>query len=71
MLDNMLPHSMSTVLPMAIQVPPLTATRIQQAKPAEKEYNLSDGGSLQLRVKPTGTWVVWLLNYRKPFTGSL
>ncbi|MGM0571886.1 MAG: integrase domain-containing protein [Pseudomonadota bacterium] len=54
---------------MAIKVPPLTAARIRQAKPADKEYNLSDGGGLQLRVKPTGTRV-WLFNYRKPFTGT-
>ncbi len=34
---------------------PLTHTEAKQAKPREKEYNLSDGGGLALRVKPNGS----------------
>ncbi len=48
-------------------VKPLTDTQIRQAKPKEKEYNLSDGQGLQLRIKPTGK-KVWLLNYCRPKT---
>ncbi|MFC1508049.1 integrase arm-type DNA-binding domain-containing protein [Pseudomonadota bacterium] len=46
-------------------VKPLSDTQIRQAKPKEKEYNLSDGLGLQLRVKPSGT-KVWLFNYTRP-----
>lgn len=37
----------------------LTDSRIAAAKPKEKQYSLSDGGGLSLRVRPTGskTWV--------------
>jgi len=46
---------------------PLTPTQIKNAKPKQKEYNLGDGGSLFLRVKPNST-KLWLFNYFKPFT---
>lgn len=47
----------------------LTDTAIKAAKPKEKEYNLTDGAGLTLRVKPSGK-KHWLLNYTKPHTSS-
>ncbi|WP_245853741.1 integrase arm-type DNA-binding domain-containing protein [Necropsobacter massiliensis] len=41
---------------------PLTETEIRKAKLKEKEYPLSDGGELILRVKPNGS-KIWLFNY--------
>jgi integrase len=52
---------------MAKIVKPLTNMQVQQAKPKEKEYNLSDGSGLQLRVKPNGS-KLWLFNYYKPYS---
>ncbi len=52
---------------MAKITKPLTNTEVQQAKAKEKEYNLSDGEGLQLRVRPNGS-KLWLLNYQRPFT---
>lgn len=46
---------------------PLTNTEVKQAKPREKVYTLSDGGGLQLRVKPNGS-KLWLLDYKTPYT---
>lgn len=46
---------------------PLTNTQIKQAKPRDKEYNLSDGGGLMLRIRPTGS-KLWLFNYYHPLT---
>ncbi|CCQ12451.1 Phage integrase [Pseudoalteromonas luteoviolacea B = ATCC 29581] len=46
---------------------PLTDTEIKHAKPKEKVYKLSDGGGLQLRIKPNGN-KSWLLDYLKPYT---
>ncbi len=43
----------------------LQDSQIQRAKIKASEYNLADGNSLQLRVKPSGK-KVWLLNYTKP-----
>lgn len=39
----------------------------EQAKPKEKVYTLSDGGGLQLRVKPNGS-KLWMLDYYRPLT---
>lgn len=50
---------------MAKQVKPLTETQIKNAKPQVKEYILSDGNGLRLRVKTNGT-KTWLLNYTHP-----
>ncbi|TVO35858.1 integrase domain-containing protein [Vibrio algivorus] len=50
---------------MAKQVKPLSETQIKNAKPKEKEYILSDGYGLRLRVKSNGT-KTWLLNYTHP-----
>ena len=52
---------------MAKIVKPLTNTEISQAKPKDKEYNLSDGEGLMLRVKPNGS-KLWLFNYTHPYT---
>jgi integrase len=49
------------------KVTPLTNIEVKQAKPKEKAYKLSDGGGLQLRIRPNGT-KTWLLDYFKPFT---
>ena len=52
---------------MARTTKPLTNTEVKQAKPKDKVYSLSDGGGLQLRIKPTGS-KLWLLDYYRPFT---
>ncbi len=50
---------------MAKQVKPLTETQIKNAKPKTKEYILSDGYGLRLRIKTNGT-KSWLFNYTHP-----
>lgn len=45
----------------------LTATQIKQAKPKDKEYSLSDGSGLHLRVRPNGA-KTWMFNYYVPVT---
>jgi integrase len=40
----------------------LFATAVASAKPAEKDYKLSDGGGLYLLIRPNGT-KLWRLNY--------
>lgn len=52
---------------MARTTKALTNTEVLQAKPREKEYNLSDGEGLMLRVKPNGS-KIWLFNYYHPQT---
>lgn len=52
---------------MARTTKPLTNTEVKQAKPKDKIYTLSDGGGLQLRVKPNGS-KLWLFDYLKPYT---
>ena len=52
---------------MARKTTALTNTEVSQAKPKEKEYNLSDGDGLMLRVKPNGS-KLWLFNYTRPYT---
>lgn len=52
---------------MARTTKPLTNTEVKQAKPKASVYNLSDGGGLQLRIKPNGS-KIWLLDYRRPYT---
>lgn len=42
---------------------PLTHFDLQNAKPAEKPYKLSDGGGLFLLIKPNGT-KLWRMKYR-------
>lgn len=43
----------------------LTDSKLRTAKSEDKEYNLSDGDGLYLRVKPNGT-KLWLFNYYRP-----
>ncbi|WP_299791621.1 integrase domain-containing protein [uncultured Shewanella sp.] len=45
----------------------LSDTKIKAAKPRDKEYNLSDGDGLSLRIRPNGS-KIWLFNYRRPIT---
>ena len=52
---------------MARTTKPLTNTEIKQAKPRDKDYPLSDGNGLQLRVKSNGS-KLWLFNYYRPYT---
>jgi hypothetical protein len=52
---------------MARTTKPLTNTEVKQAKPKDKIYTLSDGGGLQLRVKPNGS-KLWLFDYLRPYT---
>lgn len=52
---------------MANSTKQLTATSVSNAKPNDKEYNLSDGRGLMLRVKTSGSRF-WLLNYSRPVT---
>ncbi|MCP4595607.1 integrase domain-containing protein [Neptuniibacter sp.] len=54
---------------MAKKVLPLTNTQVKNAKPKEKEYSLSDGDGLSLRVKPNGT-KMWVFNYTRPHTSK-
>lgn len=46
---------------------PLTDTEIRKSKPKSKEYTLSDGGGLILRIKPTGA-KLWIFSYYHPIT---
>lgn len=46
---------------------PLTQTQVKNAKPKEKDYNLSDGLGLQLRVRSNGT-KQWNYQYSHPYT---
>ncbi|MGD8109948.1 integrase domain-containing protein [Vibrio sp. TRT 17S01] len=52
---------------MAKRVVPLTNTQVKQAKESDKEYTLSDGDGLQLRIKTNGT-KLWILKYTHPIT---
>jgi len=52
---------------MARTTKPLTNTEVKQAKSKEKIYTLSDGGGLQLRIKPNGS-KLWLFDYHRPYT---
>ncbi|MFZ3432760.1 integrase domain-containing protein [Vibrio harveyi] len=47
----------------------LNDKEIKKAKPREKEYILSDGDGLRVRVKPNGS-KLWILNYKRPTTGK-
>ena len=51
---------------MARKVKPLSNTEVSQSRAKEKEYNLSDGDGLMLRIKPSGS-KLWVFNYTRPF----
>ncbi len=57
----------SVVLNMARTATPLTNTEVKQAKPRDKDYELSDGDGLTLRIRTSGT-KTWLFKYHKPYT---
>jgi len=52
---------------MAKKVTPLSDTKVKQAKPRDKDYELSDGDGLMVRIRTSGT-KAWLLKYHKPHT---
>ena len=52
---------------MARKTLPLSDTEIRQAKPKDKEYTLTDGGGLLLRITASGS-KTWFLNYTHPHT---
>jgi len=52
---------------MARTITPLNNTKIDKAKPQQKEFTLSDGKGLYLLIKPNGA-KLWRFNYYKPFT---
>ncbi|MDE1348543.1 integrase domain-containing protein [Vibrio aestuarianus] len=52
---------------MAKTVVPLNNTQVKQAKPREKEYTLSDGDGLQLRVRTNGSRI-WVFKYTHPIS---
>ena len=56
---------MGTTMPRITK--PLTNTEIEKAKPKEKEYILSDGGGLLLRISTKGA-KTWYYNYYHPIT---
>jgi integrase len=45
----------------------LNPMQVDNAKPTDKEYSLSDGDGLYLRVKPTGSRL-WIFNYTQPIS---
>ena len=52
---------------MARITKPLSNTEVKNAKPKDKEYNLSDGEGLSIRIKPNGS-KLWIFNYYRPYT---
>lgn len=55
--------------PMPKKVVPLTDSKIKNAKPKDKEYNLTDGDGLMLRIKPNGA-KLWIFNFYRPYTNK-
>lgn len=52
---------------MARITKPLSNTEVKNAKSKDKEYNLSDGEGLSIRIKPNGS-KLWIFNYYRPYT---
>jgi len=52
---------------MCAQATRLSELKIKSAKPRDKDYVLSDGDGLQLRVRSNGS-TLWNFNYRHPVT---
>lgn len=50
---------------MAIITKRLSATEVKEAKPKNKEYILTDGQGLNLRISPKGS-KIWIFNYSVP-----
>ena len=55
---------------MPIVTKPLNATEVKNAKPKDKEYRLSDGQGLQLRVSPSGDKQWQRHTMTRPFEAS-
>jgi len=54
---------------MPVLAKPLTDNQCRHAKPKDKQYTLSHGAGMGLRVMPNGK-KEWLFRYTKPFTTS-
>ena len=54
-------------IPMGAKSTRLSEAKIKAAKPRDKDYVLSDGGGLQLRVRIIGS-KLWNFNYHHPIT---
>lgn len=52
---------------MPAQTLRLSDRQLKEVKPASKDYVLTDGDGLQLRVRSNGS-LLWNLNYREPVT---
>lgn len=50
---------------MAVLTRPLSASEVQKAKPAEKDYELFDGQGLTLFVRSSGK-KIWRFRYKRP-----
>lgn len=54
---------------MAVLTRPLSASEVQKAKPAEKDYELFDGQGLTLFVRTSGK-KIWRFRYKRPGSAS-
>lgn len=54
---------------MAKKAASLSATQVKQAKAREKDYELSDGRGLSLRVRTNGN-KAWVIRFKNPDTGK-
>ena len=54
---------------MPVLAKPLTDNQCKHAKPKDKQYTLSHGAGMGLRVMPSGK-KEWLFRYTKPYTSS-
>ena len=54
---------------MPVLAKPLTDNQCRHAKPKDKQYTLSHGAGMGLRVMPNGK-KEWLFRYTKPYTTS-
>lgn len=52
---------------MGAQAARLSDIKVKAAKPREKDYTLTDGGGLQMRVRANGS-KLWNFNYIHPVT---
>ncbi|WP_407654863.1 integrase arm-type DNA-binding domain-containing protein [Brenneria populi] len=50
---------------MAVLTRPLSASEVQKAKPADKDYELFDGQGLTLFVRTNGK-KIWRFRYKRP-----
>lgn len=52
---------------MARTTAQLSATEVKQAKPKDKDYELSDGNGLAMRIRTSGS-KAWIIRYKSPST---